>query len=35
MGQMSLAALEPQGRGQVQGHQPVLLHKHGNVKETR
>lgn len=35
LGQMSLAALEPQGRGQVRGHQPVPLHKHWDVKETR
>lgn len=35
LGQMSLTALKPQGRGQVRGHQPVLLRKHGDVKETR
>lgn len=33
-GQMLFAALEPQRRGQIPGHGPVLLHKHRDVQEA-
>lgn len=35
LGQVLLAAPEPQGRGPIRWHQPVRLHKHRDVKETR